>query len=226
MNEQQGVRPTERMTYRDSTYSIVSKVAYLIGVPKRIFENQHEPPQLEIFQQLENDKNARIIRHLCIIRTAIERNFKYINDKMRTEYKTILSLSQFVPADSISQLSADNVNFIRKWNTKLPAHIIEINRIISDRINNCKHLFPLWLNWKYIRELFIMPNGLCEKGLKKQRQSIMNTYCFIPIKCIFIGVPAIRATSCSMIKDLFLCSIVGIMTSLPSTTKSQTPAVI
>lgn len=32
MNEQQGVRPTERMTYRDSTYSIVSKVAYLIGV--------------------------------------------------------------------------------------------------------------------------------------------------------------------------------------------------
>ena len=167
MNEQQGVRPTERMTYRDSTYSIVSKVAYLIGVPKRIFENQHEPPQLEIFQQLENDKNARIIRHLCIIRTAIERNFKYINDKMRTEYKTILSLPQFVPADSISQLSADNVNFIRKWNTKLPAHIIEINRIISDRINNCKHLFPLWLNWKYIRELFIMPNGLCEKGTQE-----------------------------------------------------------
>ena len=95
MNEQQGVRPTERMTYRDSTYSIVSKVAYLIGVPKRIFENQHEPPQLEIFQQLENDKNARIIRHLCIIRTAIERNFKYINDKMRTEYKTILHLRSF-----------------------------------------------------------------------------------------------------------------------------------
>ena len=84
MNEQQGVRPTERMTYRDSTYSIVSKVAYLIGVPKRIFENQHEPPQLEIFQQLENDKNARIIRHLCIIRTAIERNFK-VDCKMKLD---------------------------------------------------------------------------------------------------------------------------------------------
>ena len=79
--------PAERMAYKDSTYVIVSKIAYLIGVPKRIFENQHEPPQLETFQQLENDKNARIIRHLCIIRTAIERNFKYINDKMRVEYK-------------------------------------------------------------------------------------------------------------------------------------------
>lgn len=117
-----------------------------------------------------------VIRHLCIIRTAIERNFKYINDKMRTEYKTILSLSQFVPADSISQLSADNVNFIRKWNTKLPAHIIEINRIISDRINNCKHLFPLWLNWKYIRELFIMPNGLCEKGTQEAAGSLLWTH--------------------------------------------------
>ena len=156
--------PAERMAYKDSTYVIVSKIAYLIGVPKRIFENQHEPPQLETFQQLENDKNARIIRHLCIIRTAIERNFKYINDKMRVEYKTILTLPQFVPADSINQLLADGVNFIRKSNTMLVGHIIEINRIISDRINNCKQLFPLWLNWKYIRELFIMPNGLCEKG--------------------------------------------------------------
>ena len=36
----------ERMTYKDSTYEIVSKVAYLIGVPKRIFENEHEPPKL------------------------------------------------------------------------------------------------------------------------------------------------------------------------------------
>ena len=96
MNEQQGVRPTERMTYRDSTYSIVSKVA-IYRRPKTIFENQHEPPQLEIFQQLENDKNARIIRHLCIIRTAIERNFKYINDKMRTEYKTISFAATICP---------------------------------------------------------------------------------------------------------------------------------
>ena len=46
--------PAERMAYKDSTYVIVSKIAYLIGVPKRIFENQHEPPQLETFQQLEN----------------------------------------------------------------------------------------------------------------------------------------------------------------------------
>ena len=154
------------MTYKDSTYVIVSKVAYLIGVPKRIFDNEHEPPQLEVYQQLENDKNARIIRNLCIIRTEIERNFRYINREMRMEYKSILTLPQYVPADSINQLLADGINFIKKSSTKLSDHIVEINRIISDRINNCKSLFPLWLNWKYIRDLFIMPNGLYEKETK------------------------------------------------------------
>lgn len=157
--------PTQT-TYKDSTYIIVSKIAYLIGVPKRIFENEYEPPQLDIFAQLENDKNARIVRHLCIIRTAIERDFKCINQKMKTEYKTILSLPQFVPAESIDQLLADGVSFIKKSSIKLSDHIVEINRIISDRINNCKSLFPLWLDWKYIRELFIMPNGLCTDGTK------------------------------------------------------------
>ena len=50
----------EQIAYKDSTYELVSKVAYLIGVPLRIFENEHEPPKLEIYQQLDKDKNARI----------------------------------------------------------------------------------------------------------------------------------------------------------------------
>lgn len=57
--------------YKDSTYEIVSKIAYLIGVPKRIFENEHEPPKMEVYERLEQDKAARIIRHLCIIRTTM-----------------------------------------------------------------------------------------------------------------------------------------------------------
>lgn len=66
----------EQIAYKDSTYELVSKVAFLIGVPQRIFENEHEAPQLDVFNRLSKDKNARIIRNLCIIRTSIERNFK------------------------------------------------------------------------------------------------------------------------------------------------------
>lgn len=156
----------EKIRYKDSTYEIVSKVAYLIGVPLRIFQNEHEAPQMEVYNRLELDKNARIIRNLCIIRTEIERNFKKINDKMRMEYKSLLSLPEYVSTSAINALTADGINFIKRTSTQLSGHIIEINRIISDRINNCKSLFPLWLNWPHVKELFIMPNGLNEKGSK------------------------------------------------------------
>ena len=79
----QPMEAEERTFYRNSTRDLVSRVAYLIGVPKRMFENEHEPPQLDIYDRLDKEKNARIIRNLCLIRTAIQRNFKYINEGMR-----------------------------------------------------------------------------------------------------------------------------------------------
>ena len=136
----------EQIAYKDSTYELVSKVAYLIGVPLRIFQNEHEPPKIEIYNRLEQDKNARIIRNLCIIRTAIERNYRKINDIMRMEYRGLLSMPEILPMSSMQQLSNDGISFIKKSSTKLCHHIIEINRLISDRINNCKSLFPIWIN--------------------------------------------------------------------------------
>lgn len=43
----------EQIAYKDSTYELVSKVAYLIGVPLRIFQNEHEPPKIEIYNRFE-----------------------------------------------------------------------------------------------------------------------------------------------------------------------------
>ena len=156
----------ERILYKDSTYDIVSKVAYLIGVPKHIFENEHEPPKLEIYEILDKDKAARIIRNLCVVRAAIERKFGKINDKIRKEFKSIYSLPELIPQDALRQLELDGASFYKKSSTKLAHHIIEINKLIRDRINNCKHIFPVWLNWDYIRDLFNMKNGLTEEGTK------------------------------------------------------------
>lgn len=180
----------EIIAYKDSTYELVSKVAYLIGVPKRIFENEHEAPQLEIYEQLDKDKTARIVRNLCVVRTSIERNFKHINDKMRMEYKTILSMPEYVPSDSLNQLTADGINFIKKSSTKLAHHIIEINRLISDRINNCKPLFPLWINWQYIKDLFIMPNGLTEEGTKLAADLYYSNLSYYPYQVYINWIPA------------------------------------
>lgn len=179
----------EQIAYKDSTYELVSKVAYLIGVPLRIFQNEHEPPKIEIYDRLEQDKNARIIRNLCIIRTAIERNYRKINDIMRMEYRGLLSMPEIIPASSMQQLSNDGISFIKKSSTKLCHHIIEINRLISDRINNCKSLFPIWINWTYIKELFIMPNGLTEDGTKDAADIYYASLSYYPYQMYINWVP-------------------------------------
>ncbi len=172
----------EYSKYKDSTYEIVSKVAYLMGIHKRIFENENQPPKIEVYNALELNKNARIIRHLCVIRTSIERNFKRINESMRFEHRTIINMPEFIPTESVMQLEADGVNFYKKSSIKLVHHIIEINRLISDRINNCKGIFPNWLNWDYIKDLFIMPDGLTEAGTKAAADLYFTNRDFYPYR--------------------------------------------
>ena len=151
--------------YQNSTYMVVSKIAYLIGVPKRIFENQHEPPKLEYYEQLENNKSARIVRNLCMIRTGLERNFQKIQTAMRYDLKNIDSLPEFIPPQCARQLWDDGVELLQA-NYKPEKYISDINRYLTQYINDCKPLLPIWLNWDYIRSLFIMPHGTTTAGAK------------------------------------------------------------
>ena len=151
--------------FSNSTYSIISKVAYLIGVPVKIFENEHEPPKMEQYEELSKNKNARIIRNLCMLRTAIELNFSKLNKEIHYNLKNLHSFPELIPQECIKQLSDDGISII-KANRKLNDYIIDINGHIANRINNCKDIFPIWLKWDYIRDLFIMPNGAKESGIK------------------------------------------------------------
>ena len=157
-NEERRKRP------KGEKYELISKVAYLVGVPSWVFENEYESPQIEIYQELNQNKHARIIRNLCIVRTAIERFFMKINIKMYSEYKTIYSIPEYIPQEALEQLVADGIRISKQ--ARLINHVIEINRLISDRINNCKDVFPDWVKWEYIRALFIMKDGFTEEGVK------------------------------------------------------------
>lgn len=150
--------------YQNSTYTIISKVAYLIGVEQRHFEPDYEAPKMDIFQELDRNKNARIIRNLCMLRTAIEQNYSTISYQMNWDLKNLYSFPELIPQECIKQLEADGIPVI-KANCRLNQYIININKLIADRINNCKSIFPIWVEWKYIKELFIMPNGQSETGI-------------------------------------------------------------
>ena len=161
-----------------NTYEIVSRVAYLLGVPVHIFENEHEPPKKEIYDTLSHDKSARIVRELCRLRTAIERNFGAINKEINFHYRSLTSMPELVPQDAVMSLMNDGISLFTK---KLPLvqYIIELNRYINDRINNVRHLFPIWLCWDYLRDIFIMPDGLTEGGTKIAAEQYYGArYCY------------------------------------------------
>ncbi len=156
-----------KSTFRDSTLSIISTVAYLIGVPKSIFENEHEPPQLETYVELEKQTKAKILRELCRLRSSIERNYGNISASMKRDFRTLMTMPEYIPVDAITFLSNEGISLIKKNNKELVDYVMDLNRLICDRVNNCKDLFPIWLNWEYIKDLFIMPNGLNKEGTKR-----------------------------------------------------------
>ena len=61
---------------------IVSKVGYLVGVPRQFFEDGKL--LLEVYDSLEAEQDARIVRNLCHIYTMLNRHFSKIQGEMKT----------------------------------------------------------------------------------------------------------------------------------------------
>lgn len=183
MKAKLGVTPTH-----GEQYEIVSRVAYLIGVPKRIFENEVEPPKLEIYKKLDQDKRARIIRNLCVLRTRMEINFLKICQGIQREGKSIIGMPEYMPIDVMQQLRDDGIDIYKNLKEPSP-FLFNINQNIKNRINNCSSLFPSWLNWNYLSDLFIMPNGLTEEGTKQAAEDFYTNYAFYPYQ-VYLNWPA------------------------------------
>lgn len=150
---------------KPTTREIVSKVAYLLGVSQNIFLNEYEAPRIDIYNELSQNRHARIVRNLSRLRTAIEQHFGKIRRALQTDIRSVYSLPEWIPQECFDELASDGVA-LYKPNYSLPQYVVAINKLLTDRINNCKDLFPLWLNWTYVRGIFIMPGGLTEEGAK------------------------------------------------------------
>ncbi len=170
-------------------YEIVSKVAYLIGIFEDRFDTENNLDK-EIYKKLNSDKSARIIRNLCICRTFAERNFKKIIDEIGRNYKSLYMLPGLMPQESLNSLDKDGVSLYSFRQNPMP-FIIEINKKIKERIDNCRNLFPEWIKWDYIKEVFIMPNGTTEDGCKSQTDFFYQHMGGYPHK-MYINWPAME----------------------------------
>lgn len=157
-------------------YNVVtSAAAYLLGVRKEHFGDSDSKYDINTCESFEGKKPAKIMRNLCIVRTAIEHNFSRIITKQRDEHISILLMPEYVPREAILYLQEERV--IGPSSTSDPQSLMrDVNKAINERIHNCRNCFPDWVNWNYIRPIFIMPNGLTEEGMKEAADKFYSSY--------------------------------------------------
>lgn len=152
-------------------YEVVSTFAYLIGIGRNIFEKEDGTLSPDIYNKLDKDKNAKIIRNLCLVRTLMVLRFHAICQAIQQDYKSITSVPDIIPRDAISYLEDAGIN-VYTHNKEPNPFLAELHTQIKNRINNCQKLFPDWINWDYLRDLFVFPGKYTDDTLKQ----IANTY--------------------------------------------------
>lgn len=156
------------------TNVIVSKAAFLLGVPEKYFDEE-QPFDPEIFRSLLEEKPARIIRNLCILRTAIMKKSGEISTEITHNMKNLSRLPDLIPQDALATLEADGIR-IEKANCRLIEYSITINELIRSRISACSNLFPNWMNFNYVKSLFIMPKGANKGSIDSEKKRYKENY--------------------------------------------------
>lgn len=163
---------------RIDTKDIVCKVAYLIGVRKELMHNNFDDSCPEVIEQLENDQNATVIRYLCKLRTSLMMTFRKTDDEIRYNLKNIDRLDWF-DTDNVKWLEKNKISVLLA-NKRASDYSLHINKLISENIQSCCALFPDWLNWEYIKSIFIIPKYTDEDVLKREFGKFMENGSWYP----------------------------------------------
>lgn len=159
----------EASKYKNPRFDIVSRIAYLLGVSEEYFLGEESNFDETIYTGLEECKDARIVRNLCIIRTALLRNNGRIRNLFQYDMKNIDTIPEYIDPECIKKLKKDEVDIWRaNWT---PAkYVVLVSAEIKKHINGCKNSFPLWLNWDYVKDMFCLPE-LKERQVSKLVES-------------------------------------------------------
>lgn len=167
-----------RKIMRTDTKEIVTTISYMIGIRRHIIENNFDGEYHDLLQSLYADKDATIIRYLCKLRSIMMQKFKKTDDEMRFNLKNIDRLDWY-DHDNIKKLAEWGINIV-KPNYRTEKYMQDFAALINENINSCQHLFPDWVNWEYIKDLFIIPHYSKPNVLKKEFEKYMANIDFYP----------------------------------------------
>ena len=159
------------------TYDIVSKVAYMVGIKQEMFER--DTLKSTWFMKLQEIPPVRVIRCLCKIRTSLMKNFNNIDYGIQYQLKNLDKQPNYFDNEDFDFLEQNGITVL-KANYRTLAYLADVNKYIAENINTCREQFPLWLQWDYIKEMFIMPSGMKETAIKKELQKYLNDFLHYP----------------------------------------------
>ena len=166
--------------------SLVSTMAYLLGVRRDLIDKPGRDTRL--LESLARNDDAIIMRSLCNIRSNLMLYFSRTEREMRNELKNLDRQSTY--SEDINILYSKNVNII-KANYTVNKYLADINQLINNRLEKIRPLFPEWVNWDYIKDLFVMPKGQNENAIKSEStkfQQNQGNYPFKRSRCkIIVG---------------------------------------
>jgi len=172
---------------RINTKTVVATAAYLIGLSEGTWKWQYEEDCPDMFDELEKNKDAKIMRSLCRIRTSLMHNFKKTDKSLKYDGKTLYGMEWF-DSEAVQFLEGNciKVTYSNKTASELT---IFLNRIISERIENCKELFSDWVKWEYVKGLFVVPNFNVPATHKAEFEKFMGNMALYPFQCYIYWTP-------------------------------------
>ena len=164
--------------FRKNQTEVTSKIAYLIGVKeenmKQFFEDEEE--EIEILEK----SSCKVIRNLSILRTKLLTHYSKTENAFRYDLLNLDRMDLY--KDEVKTLEKCGVQII-KANYRVNKYIVDINNLIVNRIDECRNIFPDWLEWKYVRNMFFMPNGTKEDKIINESTKFNTNRAFYPFGC-------------------------------------------
>ncbi len=170
------------------TKEVVTTIAYLIGIKKHIIQQCFDEECHDTLERLYNDKDATTIRYLCKLRTILMQKFKKTDDAMRYDLKNLNSIEWF-DKDNIKQLEKWGYSIIQV-NYRAEKYMQDFTRLIQENIDKCSKLFYDWINWDYIKDLFIIPKYNKPNVIKNEFTKYMNNIEYYPFQVYIHWKPA------------------------------------
>lgn len=169
------------------TKELVTTIAYLIGIKKHIVEQCFDAECHDLLQSLYQSQPATIIRYLCKLRTTLFLRYKKTDNEMRYNLKNLNTLDWY-DYENIKQLEAWGIQII-KANYRSERYMLDFNTLIANHIDAVASLFPDWVEWKYIKELFVIPHYSNPTDMKREFEKYMKCKDYYPFQVYIYWTP-------------------------------------